>query len=274
MGLRATDTSIKTVDEAEALLGLSVFSAVPETKGVEKGETRLMMVDSPKSPGAEAFRTLRASVSTLGSAEEWRVVLFTSALPSEGKTFCSTNFAASLAQLGLKTLIIDADMRRPAVEKTLLGKESDTPGLTECLLENKSVLEVARPTKLENLSFLSGGATAANPAEVLAKGGLDAVINEALLHFDRVIVDSAPINAVSDTLLMLKSVQQLCLVVRAAHTSHRYVTRCVQLLQGADAPLSGIILNRMPRRRQFGYRAYYDYQYHGDYGKKGVYGAA
>ena len=104
----------------------------------------------------------------------------------------------------------------------------------------------------------------------MAKDGLREIIQEALTHYDRVVLDSAPINAVSDTLLTLKSVQTVCLVVRAAHTSSRYVQRCVQLLQGAQAPLSGIILNRMPRRRGAG--AYYDYHYHGKYDKKGVYG--
>ena len=193
-------------------------------------------------------------------------------MPAEGKTFCSINCAASLAQLGLKTLLIDADLRSPSIENDLLGEDSDHLGITDYLTGQHTLQEIVRPTKVENLYFISGGTTAARPAEVLAKDGLDALIKEALQYYDRVVLDSAPINAVSDTLLMLKSVQTVCLVVRVAHTSSRYVQRCTQLLLSAKAPLSGVVLNRTPRRRGFGYGAYYDYQYHGKYGKEGVYG--
>jgi polysaccharide biosynthesis transport protein len=270
MGLRVTDTSIKTVDEAEALLGLSVVSVVPNMSDL-KNQRPLIVVEKARSQGAEAFRTLRTSLSTLGRAEERRVSLFTSALPSEGKTLCALNYSASLALLGQRTLLIDADMRCPAIETALLGNGGGTPGLTDYLAGQKKLEQVVRPTKVENLFFMSGGPVATNPAELVAKDGLSGLIQEALRHYDRVVLDSAPISAVSDTLLILKSVQSVCLVVRAARTSSRYVLRCVQLLQGAEAPLAGIVLNRMPGRRRLGYGAYYDYHYHGKYGKEGVY---
>jgi capsular exopolysaccharide synthesis family protein len=273
LGLKLSDTSIKTVDDAEMMLGLSVFSAVPRMNGIRNGHVPLLVLEKAQSDGAEAFRTLRASLLTLNKMDDKRVFLFTSAMPSEGKTFCSMNFAASLAQIGHKTLLIDADMRRPCVETDLLGAKTDNPGVTDYLLGTKKLKEVVRETKMENLFLLSGGSIAVNPAELLAKDGLGGLIEDALQHYDRVVLDSAPINAVSDTLLMLKNVETLCLVVRAASTSSRYVMRCVQLLQGVEAPLSGIILNQMPRRRGPGYGAYYDYQYHGKYGKEGVYGA-
>jgi polysaccharide biosynthesis transport protein len=273
LGLKMSDTSIKTVDDAELMLGLSVFSAVPKMNGIRNGHVPLLVMEKAQSEGAEAFRTLRASLLTLNKMDDKRVFLFTSAMPSEGKTFCSMNFAASLAQLGLKTLLIDADMRRPCVETDLLGQKTDHPGVTDYLLGTKKLKEVVRQTKMDNLFLLSGGSVAVNPAELLAKDGLSGLIEEALQHYDRVVLDSAPINAVSDTLLMLKNVQTLCLVVRAASTSSRYVMRCVQLLQGVEAPLSGVVLNQMPRRRGPGYGAFYDYQYHGKYGKEGVYGA-
>ena len=250
MGLSVSDTSIKTVDDAETRLHLSVFSAVPQVRGVKRVKTHLVVVERAKSSGAEAFRTLRTSLSMLGKAEERRVFLFTSAMPSEGKTFCSLNYSASLAQLGLKTLLIDADMRRPSIEATLMGRDTKQPGLTDYLTGQKKFEEVAQPTKVENLLFVSGGAVAASPAELLAKDGLERIIKEALLHYDRVVLDSAPINAVSDTLLMLRSVQTVCLVVRAASTSARYVLRCVRLPPGrAGAPL-GHHPNRMPHRRR------------------------
>jgi len=273
MGIQISDTSIKTVDEAEKMLSLSVFSVVPYVRGLKNGKHPLVIADEAMSEAAEAIRTLRTSLTMMGRSANWRVFLFTSALPSEGKTFCTLNYAASLAQIGLKTLIIDGDLRRPAVEATLLGKATDHPGVTDYLTGRKNLPEVVRPTKVENLFFISAGTTAANPAELLAKDGLEGLLKDALQHYDRIVVDSAPIAAVSDTLLMLKSVQTVCLVVRAAHTSSRYVLRCAQLLNGAEGSPSGIVLNQMPRHRGFGFKAYYDYRHGGKYGKKGVYGA-
>jgi len=272
MGLRVTDTSIKTVDEAETILGLSVFSVVPHMRGLKNGHSRLVVSDDAGSEVAEAFRTLRTSFAMLGRAEERRVFLFTSAMPSEGKTFCSINYAASLAQLGHKTLLIDADLRKPAVEANLLGGKTSSVGITDYLTGQKKLDQVIQPSKVANLFFISGGSVAVSPAELVAKDGLTSLIQIALQGYDRVVIDSAPINAVSDTLLMCKSVQTVCLVVRASYTSSRYVFRCVQLLQSAEASLAGIVLNRMPQRRRAGYGAYYDYQHHGKYGKNGVYG--
>ncbi len=261
LGARVTDTSITSVDEAEAALGLAVFSAVPQLRGARGGRYPLAVVDQAKSEGAEAFRTLRASLSTHCRKQESRVLLFTSALPNEGKTLCALNYAASLAQAGFKTLLVDADLRRPSVEAALTG--SHGPGLSEFLLGQKKLAEVVQTAKTHNLYFAAAGATALNPAELLAKDGLRGFINEALEHYDRIVLDSAPISAVSDTLLLVKSVDTLCLVVRAAHTSARYVRRCIHLLQSADAPLAGVVLNRV-RRRSAGYNAYHEYAYRYD----------
>jgi len=100
---------------------------------------------------------------------------------------------------------------------------------------------------------------------LLAKSGFDAFIDEALSHFDRVVVDSAPIHVVSDTLLILNRIQTVCLVVRAHRTPKNAVRRVVQMLQQAEAPLAGIILNLLPHSANRGY--YYEYAYRGEYEK-------
>jgi capsular exopolysaccharide synthesis family protein len=162
------------------------------------------------------------------------------------------------------------------VECSLLGQDSASFGVTDYLTGQKALADVMQPTKLENLFFISGGTTAPNPAEMIAQGGLALLLEEALKEFDRIVIDSAPIHAVSDTLLMVKSVQTVCVVVRAAVTSSRSVARCIQLLQAAGAPLSGTILNQIPVHRGIGYGSsdsYYSYAYNGNYSKNGVYGA-
>lgn len=273
-GINFLDSSFKTVDQAEETLRLPVLTVVPQLRELKKAASQLIVSENAKSSGAEAFRTLRAAMTMLGPAEDRRVFLFTSALPQEGKTFTSLNFAASLAQQGLRTVLIDGDLRRPAVEDALGAKGSPNGGVTDYLAGQRRIDEIIHPTKLENLSLISAGTTAPNPAELLAQGKLASLIDDALARFDRIVIDSAPVHAVSDTLMMLNHVQTVSVVARAAKTPRRAVLRCVQMLLGADAPLGGIILNRMPRRRGPGYYydPYYDYSYHGKYAKKGVYG--
>ncbi|MDB6053975.1 MAG: hypothetical protein JWN25_1498 [Verrucomicrobiales bacterium] len=275
IGINSLDSTFKTVDQVEEHLGLPVLSAILQMRERNADGTALIAAENAKSAGAEAFRSLRTALSMLGKAEGRRTFLFTSALPQEGKTFCSVNFAASLAQQGLKTLIIDGDLRRPAVELALLGKRTKLPGVTDFLTGQKKLNEIIQSTTMESLSYISAGTTAPNPAELLAQNGINSLIEEALLRFDRVVVDSAPIHAVSDTLLMLDRIQTVCLVVRAGKTARRGVARAVQILQGVEAPMGGIILNRLPRRRGPGYyyNSYYDYSYKDKYGEKGVYGA-
>jgi succinoglycan biosynthesis transport protein ExoP len=270
LGINALDSSLKTVDDAEEYLHLPVLSTVPKTAG----HGALVVDNDAKSPGAEAFRTLRTSVSMLGRAEDRRTFLFTSALPQEGKTFCSLNFSLCLAQQGLRTLVIDGDLRRPAIEKALAGDGPRRPGVTDYLAGQKKFEELTQAHRHENFFYIPAGTLAPNPAELLAQGNFEDLIAEALLHFDRVVVDSAPIHAVSDTLLMLTKVQTVCLVVRSGKTPRKAVGRAVELLYKAEAPLAGVILNRQARRRfTGGYDPYYTYSYDGKYSEKGVYGA-
>jgi succinoglycan biosynthesis transport protein ExoP len=124
---------------------------------------------------------------------------------------------------------------------------------------------------------MTAGTTAPNPAELLAQGGFAGLLDEAGKHFDRIVVDSAPIHAVSDTLLLVKNVHAVCVVARAAKTPRKSVQRAIYLIQKAGGPVAGIVLNRLPRHGGAGYgyyyNSYYDYAYHGKYAKKGVYGA-
>ena len=273
--LNQIDSSIKSVDQAEEFLQLPVLTAIPQITSF--GNSRgLVVVDDAKSIGAEAIRTLRTSLSMLGKVENRRVYLFTSAIPAEGKTFCSLNYAVSLAQQGSKTLLIDGDLRRPAVEKAISGKDKKAIGVTDYILGQKSLKDIVQQTGIENFSFIPAGTTAPNPAELLGQHGIDGLVAEALLHYDRVVIDSAPVHAVSDTLLMLKRVQTVCLVARANKTPRKATLRAVQMLRQAEAPLAGLILNRLPRRVGLGgyyYDSYYNYSYYGKYGAKGVYGA-
>jgi capsular exopolysaccharide synthesis family protein len=268
--LNSLDQSLKTVDQAEDYLQLPVLSTIPKFSGLPENHRQLIVADEAHSAEAESFRTLRTALSMLGRKEDRRVFLFTSALPSEGKTFCSLNYALSLARQGLRTLVIDCDLRRPMVEKSIARSNKRATGLTDFLTGQKRFEEIVHSTDHENLSYIPSGTEAPNPAELLAQTGIEGLLEEALSRYDRVVIDSAPIHAVSDTLLIASRVQTVCLVVRAAKTPRNAILRAVQLLREAQAPLSGVLLNMMPRRKSRGYGyyyydSYYDYAYRGDY---------
>ena len=270
--LSALDSSLKTVEEAEQYLGLPVLTAISRLKEGKDNKRPLSTFADAHSAGLEAFRTLRTSLSMLGPEEERRTFLFTSSFPQEGKTFSSVNCAASFAQQGLRTLLIDVDLRRPSVGDYMdVEDQGAMPGVSDYLLGTKPFSEVVHKVKaLENLWWIPAGKIAPNPAELLAQGRYAHLIEEALKNYDRIVIDSAPIHAVSDTLLFASKIQTTVLVVHGSKTPRKPVVRCVQLLQNAGANLGGILLNQLPHRRGKGYYYYYDsYYYNYNYGQDG-----
>ena len=263
-GLGALDTSFRTVEEAEQYLRQRVLGAIPRLREVKKSGRPLLETADGQSQGVEAFRTLRTSLTLLGRQRDRRAFLFTSALPREGKTFSSLNFAASLARQGLRTLLIDADLRNPSVANYLTansGQELD--GVTDYLLGEKTLAGIVRKEeKLEHFYWVPGGRFSPDPGELLAQGKFNDLINEALREFDRVVIDSAPIQAVSDTLLIADETQTTVLVVHGGSTPRKSVARCLQLLQNSGASIGGIMLNLLPRRRGRGYDYYGSYYTH------------
>lgn len=261
-GLGMTDTSIRTIDDAERLSGLPVLTLVPESRRKDL-KTEPVLMTGPATHEAEAFRTLRTAISFFGRDDEFKSVLFTSANPAEGKTYCSLNYAAAAAQLGLRTLLIDADLRRASLSKVVLAN-TDVPGLTACLMNRATIDGCCTATGIENLWFLGAGERASRPAELLASGELARLLEESELHFDRIILDSAPVNSVSDTQLIARNVQAVCLVIRAGKTPRRAVVRACSRLARATHKPGGIILNRMARNSR---DAYYSSYYAGGYTK-------
>jgi len=260
------DRSIKTVDQAEKTFQLPALAAICKTKvGSEPGA---LIKHEAHSAIAESFRSLRVMSNLLGKQEDRRTFILTSAVPSEGKTFCSCNFAASLSQQGLKTLLIDADLRKPTVSTNIYG-EGRKPGLTEYLLGQATFTDVLHLTELENLRVIPAGARSPNPAELLASNAFPQLIEIALRHFDRVVVDTAPVVTVSDTLVIAPYVQTILLVVHWNKTPSTVTQRAIKLLAESGRAPSGIILNNMPDKA----RGYYYYYSPGYYGSKGVYGA-
>ena len=269
--LQQLDNSVKSVDNAERVFGLPVLGAIPKNKLVTDGKGRLFITDDPQSLCAEAFRTLRAALGLLGRDEDRKVVLFTSAVPSEGKSFTGANYAVSHAQQGKKTLIIDLDLRKPSLSETF-GVSSNQIGATDVMLGREPFEKAVQTTRFENLFLMTAGKMVPNPAELLAGPWAKQLIAEASKRFDKVVLDNAPVNAVSDTLLICKEAHTICLVMHARRTPVRVVSRALEILRRAGGKPSGVVLNFLPGSAGAGY--YYYYSGNKYYGSKGVYGAS
>ena len=270
IGLFLLDTSIKTVDQIEHLTGVNVIAAIPKLSLSSRAS---VLVANEERSGivAESFRSLRASLTLHRLNENARTFLFSSSMPSEGKTFCSSNYAVTLAQQGFNTLFIDADLRKPGGSIVFFG-ENRKPGLSEVLMRSCAMKNAIMPTHIDNLTVLTAGGRAPNPSELLTFDNIERVLTEALSKYDRVVVDSAPLLAVSDTLLIAPHIDLCTLVVRAFSTPRKMVMRALKSLEETKTEPAGLILNFLPSGRGGYYAYYYSGKYYGSYGAKGVYG--
>jgi capsular exopolysaccharide synthesis family protein len=187
---------------------------------------------------------LRTVIDLLGKAAEHRTIVFTSALPGEGKTFVSCNYALVLAQAGLKTLLVDTDLRRPAVHSRF--HLENKIGFLEVVTRDLNLTQAVHQNVAQNLDVLSAGGRCPNPAELLAGSGFKDVLTKALASYDRVVFDASPVNLVSDALLIAPYLDTVCLVIRAAGTERQAPLHAVSLLRRGQKEPSGIILNALP----------------------------
>lgn len=213
---------------------------------------------APRSAAAEAFRSLRTALEFIDPAKT-RTLLITSAGPGDGKSTCAANLAVALAQVGKRVLLVDADMRRPSLhERFHLGHGV---GLSHVLVgrgDEGAIEESAIP----GLSVLIGGVVPPNPAELLDGGVLDRCLARWSETYDHVLLDSPPVLAVTDPVVIARKVTGVVLVARAASTRDRALERACAVLRAARANLLGTVVNDLVAARQGDYGYGYAY-YHG-----------
>ncbi|MDB6056853.1 MAG: hypothetical protein JWO95_697 [Verrucomicrobiales bacterium] len=247
------DASMHSVDEAEDALQLQVLASIPQSRAKKK-EASLPLLTQPYSAATEAFRSLRTALE-LKEVTDHQVILFTSSSAGEGKTFCSVNCAVALAHQGYKTLIVDTDLRHPSVGKTL-GLAPGQPGLADCLTGATKAGQVIMDTKIPGLFAMTAGTPATDFSELMSAARLTSLLSDATFAgFERIIFDTAPVNAVSDALHLVKHATAICLVVRAGRTPVKAAQRAHAALVGARAKDIGIVLNRVApaRYNPYGY---------------------
>lgn len=269
------DPSIRTVADLEALTAVPVVGALPLKRGEkrtanQKAQRDLVLVDSPNSQQSESIRTLRAGLTYLGDNTERKTFLVTSALASEGKSWVAANLAVAFAHQGDRTLIIDADLRR-AVLHNIFDTPAKQAGLSDLLTRKVGFKDAIRPTSIKNLYFLSAGTRSPNPAEMLSSRNLEALMSRLETSFDRIIIDSAPLVLVSDSLSIAKLVQSVLVVYHIGKTPRRALFRALKYLDANHSSPAGLIANQLPStktRRAYGY--YYSFSSGGGY--DGAYG--
>jgi capsular exopolysaccharide synthesis family protein len=266
--LEAMDKSLKNSEEAKRLLGYPLLGSIPQVGGKGKkdsgeGEEELPMLNNPYSPACRAFEMLQTNLSFTVSDKELRVILVTSSSPGEGKSFVSANLAVAMSQLGKRVLLVDADMRRP--RQHTIWNLSNFMGLSNILV-NQAQLQSTTQEALVTLDVLPVGTTPPNPVALLDSQRMASLIQEATKEYDFVIIDTPPLTAVADALVVGKLVDGMLLVVRPGEVESGAVNTAKSLLEQAKVSILGMVVNGVGGGSSYG-GYYYSKGYYGD--KKG-----
>lgn len=236
--LRETlDTTLKTVEALGELTGLPGLGAIPYDKSAP---AQPLITADGHSQRAEAFRKLRTNLRFAQVDDFPRIIMVTSSVPGEGKTNTSVNLALSLAEAGVSTCLVDADLRRPCVAGTF-GLVQDA-GLTTVLIGQARAEDVMQQVG-NRLSVLAGGAVPPNPTELLASARMNEVLHDLANTYEAVIVDTAPLLPVADTLGLASLAQGTLLVVRASKTSRDQVRTATAALERVGGRVLGTVFN-------------------------------
>lgn len=277
------DSSLKTPDELEQRLGVTFLGLLPELQddsplyGQKKrrrrrsggpkttGPIELVVHEQPLSGIAEAARSIRTNVMFMNPDKPHRTLLVTSAAPSEGKTTVACSIAIALAQGGQRVCIVDCDLRRPRLHR--IFARAGEAGVTNVLVGDATLDEVAKPTVVTNLWSIPAGPTPPNPADMLHSVRFRKFIEELTQHFDRVVIDSPPIVAVTDSAIISTLVDGTVFVVRAFKTSRHLSGQGLRSLRDVDAPVVGAVLNAVNlNKHEYSYYQHYYYYKREGYG--------
>ncbi|MBC7074983.1 MAG: CpsD/CapB family tyrosine-protein kinase [Syntrophomonadaceae bacterium] len=224
-------------------------------------EYELISSKSPKSPVAEAFRTLRTNLAFTGMDHSSRSILVTSPSPEDGKSAVAANLAVVLAQAGNRVILVDCDLRKPVQHK--IFQVANDRGFTNCLVQAAEIEEAVIKTGVDNLDLLTSGPVPPNPAEILASKHMSNLLEHLLGKYDYVITDAPPLLAVTDAAILATQVDGVILVVRSANTRIDQAREAKNRLLKVNARLLGAVLNQV-KVNSYGYQYYYYYYQESD----------
>lgn len=235
------DDTLRSSDDLERATALPTLAVIPVDASADGRSIRL---DRPDDAFVEAMRRLRTNLQFVGLDSPLRVVQLTSPMPGEGKSTATANLALMFAQAGVRTVVVDADLRRPRLH--LLFDVDPTRGLTTALL-GESVEQLVRPVS-DRLDVLTAGPVPANPSEVLGGPAMKVVVERLASRYDLVLMDSAPLLPVADSVGLAAVVDGVILVTQSRRTSVAQLQLALRQLHQVQAPVVGTVLNRVTRR--------------------------
>lgn len=266
LGLEQLDDSIKSPDDVDSKLGVPLLGAIPI---LEKGLSPAEALSDPRSAISEAYYSVRTALQFSTSEGVPPNLLITSARPSEGKSTTAMALAQNFARLGLRTLLIDSDLRNPSLHK-VLGRHNSA-GLSNLLTGAQPLSELMQTSDDPNLFFLACGPLPPNPAELLAGARVRQVLQEVGEQFDQVIIDGPPVMGLADAPLLASVASGTVVVIAAGSTRRGLARAAIKRLHLSHARLLGVVLTKFNARRTsygygYGYGSSYAYSY--DYGAK------
>ena len=276
------DSRVRSRDEVAELTALPLLAAIPRIESVNGGngglagriEARLVTRHAPRSPAAEAYRALRTSLAFSGTARDRRIktIVFTSPEPLDGKTTTAANLAVTLAEQGLRVLLLESDQRRPLLHRVFHVERR--PGLTDVLVGEASLDAVLRRVELPeyaagSLDFIAGGTPVPNPAELIGSAAMKMLLADLSKRYDAVLLDTPPLNVVTDAAVAGTLADGVIVVARMGATHRESLRRAVEDLERVGARVVGTVLNDAHEREdRYGYR--YVYEYHDGDGRNGT----
>lgn len=210
---------------------------------------------NPRSPITEQYRTIRTNIQFSSVDQEIKNVLVTSADPGAGKSSTVANLAVVHAHQGKKTLLIDADMRKPTVHYTF--RKDNLMGLSSVLISEAEIEEAAEPTDVDHLDVLTCGPIPPNPSELLGSAQMQELLKDAKRIYDFIILDTPPTLAVTDAKVLANLVDATLFVVRSGSTQTEEAERAIKSIQEAEAKFLGALLNDVPKDKDDSYYYYY-----------------
>ncbi|MBA2541852.1 MAG: polysaccharide biosynthesis tyrosine autokinase [Deltaproteobacteria bacterium] len=264
------DRTIKSAEDVERAVGAPLLGVIPVVVDVPTGDDPkaqrdrdLYVFENPTSRAAECCRSIRTNILFSAADRPMKVITVSSPRPREGKTTTTIYMGTTMAQSGQRVLLIDTDLRRPRLHKSL--GVSKARGLTNLLLGDAEIDDVIKSTDIPNLYVLPCGPQPPNPAELLLTNRFKQVLAELVSRFDRVLLDSPPVLAVTDAVVLSRLSDGVMLIAQAGKTQLADITTAGRQFKDVDAPILGVILNDMDiTDRRYGGYHYYAY---GNYGE-------
>jgi len=255
------DDTLRSREDFERYYDTTIVGEIPFIPSEERPEFHVIYFDKPKHQAAEGFRTLRTNLQFLNLKGEHNIILFTSALPEEGKSTVAASLGAALSEMDKKVLLVDADLRRPTLHKMF-----DVPsekGVTGVLAGTASLEESILQTGFDNLYLLPSGVRPPNPGKLAASDEMRSMLERARELFDYVLVDAPPMLAASDASALAPMVDGVLIVGRMKTADRESARRTVEMLKKVEANILGLVINCLETGKRYGYYHYYYYYYDG-----------